>query len=109
MRVSPTDPRAEGPFEPEAFLRSLRNIRPGLRARSKIVKILKIGSHTAMQVASISGMSYRSVLNHLKALERDKIAIRTASKPSKWSLTGVGQQSVTKFLGKENLREKSQE
>ncbi|MEM2925969.1 MAG: winged helix-turn-helix domain-containing protein [Candidatus Bathyarchaeia archaeon] len=99
--MRPTDQRAVGPFEPEAFLRSLRNVRPGLRTRSKIVRILRIGSYTAMQIASIGGMSYRSALNHLRALEREKIAIRTRSRPSKWSLTGAGQQSVTKFLSKD--------
>ncbi|MBS7609079.1 winged helix-turn-helix transcriptional regulator [Candidatus Bathyarchaeota archaeon] len=99
--MRPTDQRAVDPFEPEAFLRSMRNVRPGLRTRSKIVKILRIGNYTAMQIASLGGMSYRSALNHLKALEKEKIAMKTGSRPSKWSLTGAGQQSVTKFLGKD--------
>jgi len=84
-------------FEPQSYLRSIRNVRPGLRARSKIIAVLKGGSLKAGDVASITRLGYRSVTAHLRAMEGERVVTRSGKRPFAWTLTEYGQQSVLRF------------
>lgn len=82
-------------YDPNAYLSKRRNVGRGLERRSKILK--EVGA-TAKEIANKSGLSYCSVLYHLKLLERERIVRRIGKKPFRWELTGLGQQKLWKYF-----------
>lgn len=81
-------------YHPNACLETVKNVRLGLRARTKILNVMEGFSGDAKAIAKESGMHYNVVLYHLKLLEREKIVQRKGSKPYSWSLTGLGQKRL---------------
>lgn len=94
-----TKPRAENPiFEPQSYLAFIRNVRPGLEARTRIITVLRSRARTAKGIAAETGLGYRSVLQHLKAMRRGRVVRQEGKRPYSWSLTGYGQQAVLSYI-----------
>jgi predicted transcriptional regulator len=81
-------------YHPNAHLANLRNIRLGLRARTKILNVLERGSGNAKTIAGEAAMRYGVVMHHLKLLQSEGIVHRAIGKPSVWTLTGAGQKRL---------------
>jgi len=86
---------------PKAFLTLKRNVRQGLLARTKIVLILEKKASNTKGIMQETGLSYASVLHHLRLLEAENILTRKGKKPYFWELTGAGQQRLIDIHGKE--------
>ena len=79
---------------PNAFLIDFRNIKPGLRVRTKILNILENQSMDAKTIAKETGVSYRSALHHLRLIETGGIVKRIGNRPYIWMITGLGQKRL---------------
>jgi predicted transcriptional regulator len=84
----------QGVHHPNAFLVDFRNIKPGLRARTEILNILENRSLDAKTIAKKTGVSYRSVLHHLRLIENAGIVKRVGNRPYIWMITGLGQKRL---------------
>ena len=82
-------------YHPNAFLSDFRNIRLGLKARTKILTFLEVKSRAdAKTIAKGTGLHYGVVIQHLKLLETEKIVERKGKRPHVWLLTGLGQKRL---------------
>jgi len=81
-------------YHPNAYLRAFRNVKLGLRARTAILDFLEKTSADAKEIAKNTGLPYNVVLHHLKLLEQKGIVQRKSSRPSVWTLTGLGQKRL---------------
>jgi predicted transcriptional regulator len=81
-------------YHPNAYLANLRNVRPGLRTRTKILNALEKGSKDAKTIAGEAAVHYNAVMHHLKLLQSEGIVRRASGKPSIWTLTGAGQKRL---------------
>jgi len=81
-------------YHPKAYLTKRRNVRLGLRARTRIIGVLEKGVHSAKAVTQATGLSYDVVRHHLLLLELENIVARKARRPFSWELTGAGQQTL---------------
>jgi DNA-binding transcriptional ArsR family regulator len=81
-------------YHPNAYLSNIKNIKLGLRARSKILSILDKGSVDAKTIAKETGMRYGVIMHHLRLLEAEGIVERKGSKPHTWAVTGLGQKRL---------------
>jgi len=81
-------------YHPNAYLANVRNVRLGLRARTKILNTLEKGSSDARTIADEAAMHYGVVMHHLKLLGSEGIVRRGGRKPSVWTLTGAGQKRL---------------
>ncbi|MEM3577731.1 MAG: ArsR family transcriptional regulator [Candidatus Bathyarchaeia archaeon] len=82
------------PYHPKAYLTSVKNIKRGLLARTKILNVLDKGSVKAKTLAEQTEMHYNVVVHHLRLLETEGIVERKRSKPNVWTLTGLGQKRL---------------
>jgi DNA-binding transcriptional ArsR family regulator len=81
-------------YHPNAYLTNIKNIKLGLRARTRILDVLEKLTDDAQAVARGAGMSYRVVMHHLRLLEAEGIAHHKGGKPYVWALTGLGQKRL---------------
>jgi len=88
-------------YHPNTYLERKRNVVRGLKARTKILKVLamtdvreKENEFTIKAVSGSAAMSYSSSFHHLRLLEEEKIVKREGPKPYKWVVTGKGQRSL---------------
>lgn len=82
-------------YHPNAYLPDFRNVKLGLRVRSKILNFLEnVITADAETIAKNSGLSYNVVIHHLKLLENQRIVSRRGRRPSLWYLTGFGQRRL---------------
>lgn len=81
-------------FHPNAYLQQVRNVRKGLRARTKILSVLEKRSSGAAGVAKETSMSYNVVMHHLRLLQKDGTVDRKGRRPYVWILTGFGQKRL---------------
>jgi DNA-binding transcriptional ArsR family regulator len=81
-------------YHPNAYLSNIKNIKLGLRTRSKILSILDKGSADAKTIAKETGMRYGVIMHHLRLLEAEGIVERKGSKPHTWTVTGLGQKRL---------------
>jgi len=85
---------------PNAYLHGMRNIKSGLKARTKILLALEDGVSTARKISDAAGISYASVLHHLHLLRRNRIVDVSASKaPYAWRVTGLGHGRLSEAKG----------
>ncbi len=83
-------------IEPQAYLRNLRNVPRGLKARSKIARSMRSNeSKKSRDIARAAGLSYGAAIRHLRHMNEEHIVEK---KKEGWSLTGLGQQAVTEYL-----------
>jgi len=81
-------------YHPKAYLSNIKNIRLGLRARTRILNLLDKHSADAKTISQEAGMHYGVVMHHLRLLEAESIVERKHSKPHIWVLTGIGQKRL---------------
>ena len=81
-------------YHPNAYLENIKNIRLGLRARTRVLNVLERLSANAKTVAKEAEMPYGVVMHHLRLLETEGIVERKGSKPYGWMLTGAGQKRL---------------
>lgn len=81
-------------YHPNAYLSDVKNVKLGLRARTRILNVLEKFSVDAKKIAKEAEMHYRVVLYHLRLLEAEGIVERKGSKPHTWVLTGLGQKRL---------------
>jgi len=81
-------------YHPNAFLAGMRNVRLGLRARTKMLNALEKWSGDTKTLANKSGLPYAVAMHHLKLLRRAGVVQRRESIPYIWVLTGLGQKRL---------------
>jgi len=82
------------PFHPNAYLSEIKNIKLGLRTRTRVISILEKHSVDARTVGVEASIHYGVVMHHLRLLEAEGIVQRKSSKPICWGLTGKGQKRL---------------
>jgi DNA-binding transcriptional ArsR family regulator len=82
-------------YHPNAHLSSLRNVRRGLRARTRILNAIEKEECTAKIIAEKAGYHYAVVMHHLNLLESEGIVNRFDGRPIVWKLTGAGQKRLS--------------
>lgn len=81
-------------FHPNAYLASIKNMKLGLRARTKALNVLEKLSGDAKTIAKEAGLPYGVAMHHLKLLATEGIIHRKGSRPYTWALTGRGQKRL---------------
>jgi len=82
-------------YHPNAFLERRKNVTRGLKARTKILKVMgRDKPLTVKEVSELAVLSYSSSLHHLRLLEDEQIMKREGKKPYRWKITGRGQKSL---------------
>ncbi len=83
-------------IEPQAYLRSLRNVPRGLKARSRIVRSMRANNaKKGSDIAKAAEISYSASMRHLRHMRMEHIVEKSRTG---WSLTGLGQQAVNDYL-----------
>jgi hypothetical protein len=81
-------------FNPNAYLASIRNVKPGLMARTRLLNVLEKLKGDAKKVAAESGLGYGVAVHHSKLLAAEGIVERKGGRPYVWGLTGLGQKRL---------------
>ena len=81
-------------YHPNAYLSTIRNVRLGLAARTKILNVLEKTVGDARTIATLAGLSCGVAVHHLKLLAVEEIVYRNDHKPSIWVTTGKGQKRL---------------
>ena len=81
-------------MHPNAYLRNIRNVSSGLRARTKILEPLESKPSDAVRIAKEASLSYSVVMHHLRLLEKEGIVHRKGRRPYYWVSTGLGQKRL---------------
>jgi len=81
-------------LHPNAYLENVRNVKSGLRARSKILDTLEGKPCSAAMIAETAALSYNVVLHHLRLLRSEGIVQRNGRRPYYWASTGLGQKRL---------------
>ena len=81
-------------YHPNAYLSNIKNIKLGLRARTRVLNVLDKMTADAKNIANETGLHYGVVVHHLRLLENEGIVEKKHSKPHIWSLTGLGQKRL---------------
>ena len=81
-------------YHPNAYLASIKNVKLGLRARTRILNVLEKRFGDAKTIAREAGVAYGVVIHHLRLLEAEETVERKGSKPHIWALTGFGQKRL---------------
>jgi predicted transcriptional regulator len=82
-------------MHPNAYLKNIRNVNCGLKARTKILQTLESMPCSAGRIAKEVALSYGVVLHHLWLLEKEGIVHRKGSRPYYWVSTGLGQKRLS--------------
>jgi hypothetical protein len=82
-------------IHPKAYLKNVRNVRKGLKARTKILQLLDTKQHSASGLAKESTLSYSIVMHHLRLLMCEGIINHKSGRPYYWLTTGLGQKSLS--------------
>ena len=81
-------------YHPNAYLSNIRNVRLGLKARTKILNVMEQTVGDAKTIATQTGLSYGVTVHHLKLLGAEEIVDRKDHKPCIWMTTGKGQKRL---------------
>jgi DNA-binding transcriptional ArsR family regulator len=79
---------------PNAYLKKVKNVKNGLRARSKILEILEAKPSDATKIARAGALSYNVVMHHLRLLKNEGFVTRNGRRPYYWAATGIGQKRL---------------
>ena len=77
-------------------MKHVRNVKAGLRTRTKLIAELEKKSHHAKGLSKKASLSYSVILHHLRLLESEDIVNRKGKRPYFWNLTGLGQKQLLK-------------
>ncbi len=81
-------------LHPNAYLKKVRNVSSGLKARTKILESIESTPSNAVRIATQESLSYSVVMHHLRLLENEGIVNRKGSRPYYWVSTGLGQKRL---------------
>ncbi len=81
-------------MHPKAYLSKKRNVKAGLRARSRILFVLEEGKRRASDISKRSGLTYECVAYHLRSMSKERLIERSRQRPYIWTLTAFGQQKL---------------
>ncbi len=81
-------------YHPNAYLSNIRNVRLGLKARTKILNVIEKTSGDTKTIATQAGLSYAVTVHHLRLLKREEIVDSKDHKPRLWMATGKGQKRL---------------
>ncbi|TRO53988.1 ArsR family transcriptional regulator [Candidatus Bathyarchaeota archaeon] len=81
-------------FHPNAYLQHVKNVKSGLKARTRILNALETRPSDATSIAKYKSLSYGVVTHHLRLLESEGIVNRKGKRPYVWLLTGLGQKRL---------------
>ena len=81
-------------MHPNAYLKKIRNVDSGLKARSKILEALENKPSDGVKIAKDGSLSYSVAMHHLRLLENEGIVHRKGRRPSYWVSTGLGQKRL---------------
>ena len=81
-------------MHPNAYLENVRNVKSGLRTRSKILETIEDEPSDAAKIAKTTAMSYNVVMHHLHLLRNEGIIARSGRRPYHWATTGLGQKRL---------------
>lgn len=79
---------------PKAHLSRIKNVKSGLRARTKILNLLEEKSADPKTIQREIGVTYRVVMHHLRLLRTEGTVEKRENKPNVWALTGLGQRRL---------------
>lgn len=86
-------------INPRAYLTSVKNVRRGLEARSKILEALAGRELSARELSRLTGLPIHRVHYHLKRLKTDGIVTkRGKGRKIVFRVTGAGQTSLEESL-----------
>lgn len=85
---------AKETYHPNAYLENIKNMKLGLRTRTKILDALEKSSGDAKTVAGQAALPYGVTMHHLKLLGHEDIVHRKGNRPYVWVLTGMGQKRL---------------
>jgi predicted transcriptional regulator len=85
---------AKTEMHPKAYLATKRNVKAGLRARSKILFVLEDARRGARDISKRSGLGYHCVIYHLRSMRKERLVERSRQRPYFWTLTAFGQQRL---------------
>ncbi len=80
---------------PNAYLKNIRNVTSGLRARTKILIVLEKQGCSASKIAKETAFSYNVVVHHLRLLKNEGTVERKGSRRFVWLATGLGQKRLS--------------
>ncbi|HUT17292.1 MAG TPA: winged helix-turn-helix domain-containing protein [Acidobacteriota bacterium] len=72
----------------------MKNVKSGLKTRTKILGALEKRSSAATAIAKEKLLSYGVVMHHLRLFEKEGIVNRKGKRPYFWVLTGLGQKRL---------------
>ena len=82
-------------MNPNAYLKKIKNMKSGLKARTKILETFESKPSSAGEIAKDVSLSYNVVMHHLRLLEKEGIVQRKGSRPYYWVSTGLGQKRLS--------------
>lgn len=86
-------------YHPNAYLPNIKDLKPGLKSRSKLLNFLKKGPRTTRKIAEVTELTYGNTLYHLRLMERFGVVQRDKSKKTHiWYQTGSGQQNLNNII-----------
>lgn len=80
-------------YHPNAYLPNIRDLKPRLKSRSKVLNFLKSRPKTARRISERTKLTYWNTLYHLKLIERFGVVQR--DKSNKF-ICGIKQVQVNK-------------
>jgi len=90
----------------EAILREKRNTRKGLQMRNQILEFLFNNStkkFSTREIANNTGFTYESTTYHLRNLLAENVVVKyLINRKNLWQITGLGQQTIRKWLKNNN-------
>jgi predicted transcriptional regulator len=72
----------------------IKNVKSGLKARTKILDVLEKRVSDAASLAKETDLSYGAVMHHLRLLENEGTVNRKGKRPYFWLPTGLGQKRL---------------
>jgi len=81
-------------LHPNAYLKNIRNVSSGLKARTKILEVLESKSFDGVRIAKETSLSYSVVMHHLRLLENEGMVHHKGHRPYYWVSTGLGQRRL---------------
>ena len=81
-------------MHPNAYLKNIRNVKCGLRARTKILVLLERQVCSASKIAKENALNYGVVMHHLRLLKNEGTVQRKGNGRYVWLATGLGQKRL---------------
>jgi len=75
-------------------LKNVRNVKSGVRARTRILEALESQPNDATKIALTSALSYGAAMHHLRLLKNEGIVHRHGRRPYHWAISGLGQKRL---------------